>query len=606
MTNINKACEECRIRKIRCEGGNPCCRCSKRNLQCVYRLKVRNRLGKPRVRPVSLPTENKQETSLARQANLSHESETEGNQGFHVHSIAALPMPSYNFQLHYGPSSNFSIMHLVSSQISGVPQPLGRSAEVAQVGPGLDLFEYQFLFFGDLADSNKAVPVTGVYFTTLPSQELSNRLLERYLSTYWHMLPIVTKEIFRQRLAQMYATPGICAFDSLDGMVVLAAMAVGASMMGEEKVTQMLFQGVMANAKRANEYVNIQSIHLELILAQFRIERSKPHSGFMHVGNAARKAIAAGLHRGVNIRGKPEDALQRRLAFWCTYVWEVWVCFILGRQTSISELGLDIPVPTDDKIMAALVKLTKIVSHCADRIYNRTYESLVHMWDVVNEIRGELREFADEQRKEIGFEPDRVSCTGELGFCLTTISAMYHHTHLLLFRPFLILRAKLDLIPSTIRTPTLNKLDKLTWLNGACENCLDTAQKCIRLRTVYMAFFLEGACFVLGFDMLSNNSRRIIHLPSPSMVISANEEVNLQDSGPPPFLPQQHTNSIADLTTYDVSNSRVTSTLTDIEYGWQNMSVEMLWPEFPHQLLLNMQHAGRAIPNHDQNFDKPI
>ncbi|KAK0763273.1 hypothetical protein N5P37_004260 [Trichoderma harzianum] len=675
MTNIDKACEECRIRKIRCEGGNPCCRCSKRNMQCVYRFKIRNRLKKPRVRPASLSKENNHETSLRRQVNLSHESETESNQGFHVHSIAALPMPSYNFQLHYGPSSNFSIMHLVSSQISGVPQPLGRSEEVAQVGPGLDLFEYQFLFFGDLADSNKVAPITGVHFTTLPSQELSNRLLERYLSTYWHLLPIVTKDIFRQRLAQIYATPGVCAFDSLDGMVVLAAMAVGASMMGEEKVAQMLFQGVKTSAKRANEYVNIQSIHLELMLAQFRMERSKPHSGFMHVGNAARKAIAAGLHRGVNIRGKLEDASQRRLAFWCTYVWEVWVCFILGRQTSISELGLHIPVPTDDKIMAALVKLMKIVSHCADRIYNRTYESLVHMWDVVNEIRGELREFANEQRKEIGLEPDRVSCTGELGFCLTTISAMYHHTHLLLFRPFLILKAKLDLIPPTIRTPTLNKLDRLAWLNGACENCLDTAQKCIRLvtksceldeicrRTVYMAFFLEGACFVLGFDMLSNNSRRTIHLPymqnavdclstmipkqdkalpqvpilvkgiqhiidssmtsdvqsieggsqveslcnsSPSMVTSANTEANLEDSGPPPFLSQQHTNSMADLTTYDVLNSRVSSTLTDIEYGWQNMSVEMLWPEFPHQLLLNMQHTGRATPNHDHSFGKPI
>ncbi|KAK4083801.1 transcriptional regulator family: Fungal Specific TF [Trichoderma aggressivum f. europaeum] len=590
MTNINKACEECRIRKIRCEGGNPCCRCSKRNMQCVYRFKVRNRLKKPRIRPASLPKENNPETSLARQVNLSHESETEGNQGFHVHSIAALPMASYNFQLHYGPSSNFSIMHLVSSQISGVPQPLGRSAEVAQVGPGLDLFEYQFLFFGDLADSNKAVPITGVHFTTLPSQELSNQLLERYLSTYWHMLPIVSKEIFRQRLAQIYVTPGVCAFDSLDGMVVLAAMAVGASMMGEEKVTQMLFQGVKANAKRANEYVNIQSIHLELILAQFRMERSKPHSGFMHVGNAARKAIAAGLHRGVNIRGKPEDASQRRLAFWSDLKRVPrWVCFILGRQTSISELGLDIPVPADDKIMAALVKLTKIVSHCADRIYNRTYESLVHMWDVVNEIRGELHEFADEQRKEIGFEPDR--------------------------------------------------------------------------RTVYMAFFLEGACFVLGFDMLSNSSRRTIHLPymqnavdclstmipkqdkalpqvpilvkgikhmidssmtsdiqsieggsqiesmcngSPSMVTPANTEVNQVDSGPPPFLPQQHANSIADFTTYDALNSRVSSTLTDIEYGWQNMSVEMLWPEFPHQVLLNMQHAGRGIPNHDPAFDNPI
>ncbi|PTB66113.1 hypothetical protein BBK36DRAFT_1168740 [Trichoderma citrinoviride] len=505
-----KACEECRLRKIRCEGGTPCCRCLKRNMQCVYRFKVRNRLKRSRMKPRPLSEETNHVTSSESRGNRSHQSEVESNHGFHVHSIAALPLPSYSFQLHYGPSSNFSIMHLVYSQMCGAQKPLGRDEEVAQVGPGLEHFDYQYLFFGDLADSTNFMPSAGVYFTALPSEELSKELLERYLSTYWHMLPIVTKDLFRQRLSQMYSSPGLCPFDSLESMVILAAIAVGASMKGEENIAKDLFNGVKINAKRANEHVNIQSIHLELMLAQFRIERSKPHSGFMHTGNAARKAIAAGLHRGVNVRNKPEDAAQRRLAFWCTYVWEVWVCFILGRQTSISELGCDIPIPTDDKIMAALVKLTKIVSHCADQIYNRRYDSLVRMWDAVNEIRGQLRNFADEQRKEIGLEPDRVSCTGESSFCLTTIAAMYHHTHLLLFRPFLILRAKLDLIPPTLRTPALIKLDKLAWLKGVCESCLDTAQKC---GTVYMASFLEGACFVLGFDMLSNASRRAIHLP---------------------------------------------------------------------------------------------
>lgn len=179
-----------------------------------------------------------------------------------------------------------------------------------------------------------------------------------------------------------------------------------------------------------------------------------------------------------------------------------------------------------------------------------------------------------------------------------------------------------------------------------------------------MAFFLEGACFVLGFDMLCNKSRRTIHLPymknavdclltmvpkqdkalpqvpilakgiqhiisssmasdvqsteegsqmdsqddsSPSMATSANTEVNQGDSGPHSFLYQQHTNNqMADSTAYDVLNSRVCSTISGIEYGWQNMSVQMLWPEYPHQLLLNMQHAGRSVPSHGGNFDRPI
>lgn len=261
---------------------------------------------------------------MQRQGSHDCESETESSHGFHVHSIAALPMSSYNFQLHYGPSSNFSIMHLVYSQISGIQQPLEHNEAVAQVGPGLDHFEYRFLFFGDLADTNKfSSPAAGVHFLTLPSRELSSQLLERYLSTYWHMLPIIPKDKFRHRVSQIYSSSEICPFDSLDYIVVLAAVSIGASMMGEEKVAQMLFEGVKQSTARLKEYVNIQAIHLELLLAQFRIERSKPHASFMHIGNAARKAIAAGLHRGVNIRGKPEDASQRRLAFWCTYIWEV-------------------------------------------------------------------------------------------------------------------------------------------------------------------------------------------------------------------------------------------------------------------------------------------
>src|SRR5690554_1035830 len=49
---ISKACEDCRARKIRCDGQLPCSRCKMRGLDCVYRDKPRNRQRASQQRPV--------------------------------------------------------------------------------------------------------------------------------------------------------------------------------------------------------------------------------------------------------------------------------------------------------------------------------------------------------------------------------------------------------------------------------------------------------------------------------------------------------------------------------------------------------------------------
>lgn len=38
ITRISRACEQCRARKVRCDGHTPCSRCKSRRAQCYYRL----------------------------------------------------------------------------------------------------------------------------------------------------------------------------------------------------------------------------------------------------------------------------------------------------------------------------------------------------------------------------------------------------------------------------------------------------------------------------------------------------------------------------------------------------------------------------------------
>ncbi|KAL6701283.1 hypothetical protein J3F84DRAFT_399074 [Trichoderma pleuroticola] len=531
MTNIGKACEACRVRKTRCDGKEPCARCLNRSVSCVYRVRTRNRPRKSQT-PAngavsSSGASNTDETPAP--INVAPESrdkpKDDNSWGFHVHSVAAITTsPSSIIQLHYGPSSNFSMLHSIYRLITGIQTPLTRREEVAQVGPGLDLFQNRQLFFGDLADA-KSTTMANDYSAMFLDRELCNRVLERYLATFWHLLPILTKEDFRRRAELLYSSPGLFSFDSPDVVVVMLAMAIGASILEEEALAQFLFQRASQGADKLDELVNIQAIHIPLLQAQFQLERSRPHSAFLYVGVASRKAVAAGLHRGISIRGQMRDCLQRRLTFWSLFIMETWVCFCLGRPTSISDPGCGVPVPAEEKFILALVRLARLVSKCAARIYNQHHESLLHMWNAATELRHELQAYAEEQLFDVHLDIQGEPGTGECGFCKTIIASMYHHVQLLMFRPFLVLRGKLRTPAPQVGAESSDKLRELTWLDTACEYCVEPARQIIKYinksceinhlckEVKYFSFFLEGACYVLGFDMLQDKSKVETHLP---------------------------------------------------------------------------------------------
>lgn len=57
---------------------------------------------------------------------------------------------------------------------------------------------------------------------------------------------------------------------------------------------------------------------------------------------------------------------------------------------------------------------------------------------------------------------------------------MYHHVQLLMFRPFLVLRGKLRTPAPQVGAESCDKLRELTWLDTACEYCLEPARQIIK------------------------------------------------------------------------------------------------------------------------------
>ncbi|KAG8355204.1 hypothetical protein FVEN_g6984 [Fusarium venenatum] len=219
-----------------------------------------------------------------------------------------------------------------------------------------------------------------------------------------------------------------------------------------------------------------------------------------------------------------DDTNQRSITFWSVFFWETWQCLVLGRHSSIPDPGPVIPLPKDQKLLRSLVTLSRIMDKCVKRIYSPRHDSLLPVWNAAVEIRRELHQFAEQQLKDMKFGLVGDPSTGELGVCQAMVSTMYHHTLLLTFRPFLILRAKLNRDRASATSADKLQLPP-PWLDSACEYCLEAARNSVGFLTgscatnilcrdiKYHGFFIEGACYALAFDMLQEKKTAHRNLP---------------------------------------------------------------------------------------------
>lgn len=69
-----------------------------------------------------------------------------------------------------------------------------------------------------------------------------------------------------------------------------------------------------------------------------------------------------------------------------------------------------------------MAELSRIISKCMDHIYAPRHDSVLPVWKFANEVRAELRHFAEKQPQTMGFELVGCAMEGELGICQTMLS----------------------------------------------------------------------------------------------------------------------------------------------------------------------------------------
>lgn len=521
---IPKACEACRTRKVKCNGANPCKTCQQRNLPCVYRNFARQRRKKQQERRLAdnltLPDVGTAPEYEAR----SGRPKNSVMYGFH-NSVSATHMtsPSCKVQLYYGPTSHFSLMQHIYRDLVSAPQAAQSlpQSEVEEAGAGLDLFSFRRIFFGSPAethDSARTLSAADAATIFLP-YDIAKTFLQRYLSSIYHLTKFKSREAFERQLDQLYtANVNAHAGPNVDRLLVLLSLACGALGTEHHGWGELLFERVKASSKDLDDVVNLQTVQLSLLMAHYQSEQGRPNSSFLHLGTAARKALSAGLHK--DTPSNMEDTEGRQTTFWSLYFYETWICFHLGRPSSLSLNDIGIAQP-DEPFLEILIHLSKAISRSANEIYGRRHESLLEMWRTARSIMDDIQCYDARMQEGLGYGLGEPPQLGSAGVQQTMLTTLYYHTILLTFRPFLIFRGKLRQHSKNANQPP----EVPAWLNEACNCTLSAAQRTMRhlceasavnelVRELrYHGFFFGSACFTLIYDLLQDDNAATLHLP---------------------------------------------------------------------------------------------
>lgn len=280
---ISKACQECRRRKIRCDGAVLCKNCEHAALICNYRSTTRHRATK-RARAAQQQqqplTTGAQESSQGPGTPEEHPTNElpassqpqdyqPGNTGINSSinsSISATHVASASsiLQLYYGASSNFSFLQQIHQSISGAANPSMLHNEVKEGGAGLDIYGQRSLFFGTTDAQNQQAGYIGNSLTFL-SDQLAESFLQNYLNTIYHLHPFQPAQDLRRVFKQLYKSP-MGGLNTNETGILMVVLAIGATMTEDIAWAEMLAEKAKNIANTLGNVVNLQAVQISLLL----------------------------------------------------------------------------------------------------------------------------------------------------------------------------------------------------------------------------------------------------------------------------------------------------------------------------------------------------
>lgn len=230
-SRLRRACEECRRRKLKCDGREPCRSCAQRSSPCVFGQVRRRKAVLPHHQELVTSPTNFKAGKFIQPFHVTHQESSLGEQTI--------------CNAFFGPSSNISLLlnlyHLLPC--SWVGGCRSEDDEIALANNCLDAFGYRRLIFPNSQHdlySRTSQDMT-LNLGLLPFA-LASRFLGNYTSTLLYMLPFQSAAALERWLNEIYYPGALTKSSPAQHAVLFAALSIGTTFTEQDHWGERLFQ----------------------------------------------------------------------------------------------------------------------------------------------------------------------------------------------------------------------------------------------------------------------------------------------------------------------------------------------------------------------------
>ena len=406
---VTRACDECRRKKIKCDGKQPCTHCTVYSYDCTFDQPSNRRrnpapqyveslehrvhraetllhilipnldLDDPGIdaavaqgwipgapgkgNPLAPGHELKKAHATRPQALATqHESnKSDTNLESMVRAVAQMDMDEQGYWDYHGHSSGLSFVRRMREQLGDlmgpetVATPFIKSRPYSQI---LDSPKSADSPFADLSPSA----------LELPPQALARRICGNAVDDASALLRVVHKPSFWNSFEQLYSSPPEHYSNEDNKFLPLfhSTMALG-HLFGKDEHNSLDRQGYESAIQLGFEHFktarhlmditdcrDLTSIQAVVFMILFMQSSAKLSQCYAYVGVALRSALRMGLHRSYAGTFGPVEAETRKRVFWVVRKMDIYVGAMLGLPQTLSDedIDQDFPLEVDDEYIS--------------------------------------------------------------------------------------------------------------------------------------------------------------------------------------------------------------------------------------------------------------
>ncbi|KAI9274313.1 fungal-specific transcription factor domain-containing protein [Phascolomyces articulosus] len=559
---VSKACEQCRRKKVKCDGAAPLCgNCVVLDIQCTYKESTRKRgppkgyieaiegrlhrleallgsivqEGDPRFQAVMNELNAPLETAYGElvrprpmQRSLIAGFEEGGGQNTSSISSEYSEEIQRSAPTEAGTSNNMTTIDSVNDNMcnlsideSGQLRYYGRSSGFYMLQGSKNFQNGSFQFSSD--DAIHSIQQRVDPFE-MPPKDLQEHLLDLYFEYFYPFIPLLHKKSFMEKLNSNEHQPSRLLLNAIYAVAsrVSPDPRVRTDPNQPDTAGDVFFERARLLLDFEWNNFRVSTVQSLLLMSSHQNGALKPTRGWIYSGMAFRMAQNLGLHRNCDTWNLSEaDKQDRKRAFFCCFVIDRLTCAMHGRAPMIDERDYDTPYPTEDdeddverkpRIMEnfiALIKLCEILGDVLRDLYmvkGRKQLSVMATPDsVISTLDKALNQWMAKLPPNLRYRPPNTRLAERApapALELCQVHMLFYTTLILLHRPF---------IPGPTQSIAPSVFPSASICTFAANKILDIAESMYadgRLTNVnnYSLYFMFTAGVIFVYNAASTDS----------------------------------------------------------------------------------------------------